>query len=97
MDKNKTISVKVCYASETMQDVIPVELPKDSSVKNAIQHSGLLDKYTEIDLSKNKIGIYAKVVGLDHTLINNDRVEVYRPLSVNPMQARRQRAEQQNS
>lgn len=53
---------------------------------------GLLQKYPEIDLAKNKIGVFAKLSKLDALLQDHDRVEIYRPLIADPKEVRRQRA-----
>ena len=66
-----------------------------STVLDAVQQSGILEKYKEIDLSKNKVGIHAKTVQLDNILEDMDRVEIYRELINKPIDARRQRAERQ--
>lgn len=95
MANSKFISVYVCYATKINQEVVKLNLPCNCTVLQAIKQSGFLDKYSEIDLTKNKIGVHAKFVSLDKILENNDRVEIYRDLSVNPIDARRQRAEQQ--
>ncbi len=68
-------------------------MPKHASVLQAIQHSKILDKYPEINLNNNNVGIHGNIVSLEHVLSDNDRVEIYRPLHKNPMEARRMRAE----
>jgi putative ubiquitin-RnfH superfamily antitoxin RatB of RatAB toxin-antitoxin module len=61
-------------------------------VRQAIDASGLLQKYPEIDLTKNKIGIFAKLTKPDAVLRDRDRVEIYRPLIADPKEVRKQRA-----
>ncbi len=95
MENNKSISVIVCYAQADQQEIVSLILPPQTKVLKAIQQSGILDKFPEIDLSKNSIGIFGKIVKLDQVLLNKDRIEIYRPLYLDPMQSRRQRAEQQ--
>ncbi len=95
MENNKSISVIVCYAQADQQEIISLILPSHTKVLKAIQQSGILDKFPEIDLFKNSIGIFGKIVKLDQVLINKDRIEIYRPLHLDPMQARRQRAKQE--
>ena len=90
------ISVSVCYSTADQQDVIDITIPSNKTVLDAIKKSDILSKYPQIDLSKNKVGVHAKLVELDHVLQEHDRVEIYRPLSVDPLQARRNRAMQQN-
>jgi putative ubiquitin-RnfH superfamily antitoxin RatB of RatAB toxin-antitoxin module len=86
----------VAYAVADNQKVLSVELPENSTVSQAIQSSGILQMFNEIDLEKVEFGIYGKIVGLDQILEDQDRVEIYRPLATDPMQARRKRADNQN-
>lgn len=88
----QSISVEVIYARPDKAERVPLTLAAGSSVQQAIEFSGLLQKCPEIDLAKNKVGIYAKLVKLDQPLRDRDRVEVYRPLIADPKEVRRQRA-----
>jgi putative ubiquitin-RnfH superfamily antitoxin RatB of RatAB toxin-antitoxin module len=64
-------------------------------VEQAIALSGIVSHFPEIDLTKNKVGIFSQICPLNQLLQENDRVEIYRDLALNPMEARRQRAIQQ--
>ena len=92
MGDSNSIAVMVCYATAKQQEIIPLELPPQTNILQAIQQSGILDQYTEIDLAKNTIGVFGKLVNLDQVLQDKDRIEIYRPLRINPMDARRSRA-----
>jgi putative ubiquitin-RnfH superfamily antitoxin RatB of RatAB toxin-antitoxin module len=87
-----TIRVEVTYAKAERQDVIPLTLPAGATLQQAIEASGLLAKYPEIDLAKGKFGIYSKLARLDSALRDQDRVEIYRPLIADPKEVRKQRA-----
>lgn len=89
---SETVSVEVIYALPTRQQLIALTLPAGSTVRQAIDASGLLNKYPEIDLAKHKVGIFAKLTKLDATLRDRDRVEIYRPLLADPKEVRKQRA-----
>ena len=52
----------------------------------------MLAKYPEIDLKKNKIGVFAKLAKADTVLRDRDRIEIYRPLIADPKEVRKQRA-----
>ena len=86
------ISIEVCYALPTKQELISVKLPQGATLLQALEASGLLQKYPDIDLKKNKFGIYAKLSKPDSLLRDRDRVEIYRPLIADPKEVRKQRA-----
>ncbi|CAL11094.1 conserved hypothetical protein [Yersinia enterocolitica subsp. enterocolitica 8081] len=71
-----------------------VSLEAGSTVEEAIKASGLLELRSDIDLTKNKVGVYSRSVKLGDKLNDGDRVEIYRPLIADPKELRRQRAEQ---
>lgn len=86
------LTIEVTYPLATRQDVFSVRLPVGSTVRQAIEASDILLKYPEIDLTKNKIGVFAKLVKPDSTLRDRDRIEIYRPLIADPKEVRKQRA-----
>ncbi len=87
------IRVEVAYALPEKQFLRQISLPTGSTVEQAIIASGLLTLRTDIDLKKNKVGIYSRSVKLTDEVHEGDRVEIYRPLLVDPKELRRQRAE----
>jgi putative ubiquitin-RnfH superfamily antitoxin RatB of RatAB toxin-antitoxin module len=86
------IEVEVAYAKPEQQFIVALELPENVTAEQAIVASGLLSRCPEIDLTINKVGIFATACGLDQPLRQGDRVEIYRPLAHDPKDARRQRA-----
>lgn len=86
------IHVQVAYALPDRQDIVTIELPEGASAQQAVEASGLLQKHLEIDLARNKLGIFAKLVKADQVLRDRDRVEIYRALIADPKEVRRQRA-----
>ncbi|MCL2590782.1 MAG: RnfH family protein [Betaproteobacteria bacterium] len=89
------IEIEVVYALQNYQDVIMVKMPEGATAREAVEASGLLLKYPEIELGeRNKLGIYNKPARLDTVLREGDRVEIYRPLIADPKAVRRQRAEE---
>jgi putative ubiquitin-RnfH superfamily antitoxin RatB of RatAB toxin-antitoxin module len=87
-----SIKIEVVYARPERQDVVPLTLPAGSSVRQAIEASGLLVRHAEIDLGKVKVGIFGRLSKPDVTLRDRDRVEIYRPLIADPKEVRKQRA-----
>ena len=89
---DEIFTVEVVYALAQRQEVQRVKLPAGSTLQQALEASGLLAKYPEIDLKKNKFGVFAKLSKLDTVLRDRDRVEIYRPLIADPKEVRKQRA-----
>ena len=89
---SEMLNVEVVYALPNKQEIIARKLPAGTTVRQAIEASGLLLKYPEIDLAKNKLGVFAKLTKLDAVLRDQDRVEIYRPLIADPKEVRKQRA-----
>ena len=86
------LEVEVAYATSDVQVVMPLELTAGATVGEAIRESGILHRLPEIDLGRNAVGIYGRLVGMDTPLESGDRVEIYRPLAVDPRERRRRRA-----
>jgi putative ubiquitin-RnfH superfamily antitoxin RatB of RatAB toxin-antitoxin module len=86
------ISIEVCYPLPQKQELVSLQLPLGSTLLQALEASGLLQKYPEIDLKKNKFGIFAKLSKAESVLRDKDRVEIYRPLIADPKEVRKQRA-----
>lgn len=86
------VKVEIVYARADVQVLVELELGESATVQEAIEQSGLLARFPEIDLSRNKVGVFSKLCDLSHRLGPGDRVEIYRPLRVNPQDLRRSRA-----
>ena len=86
------MKIEVAYALRHKQTLLNIEVDDNASVEDAIQQSNILKKYPEINLKKNKVGIFGKLTSLDVKLREKDRVEIYRPLIADPKEVRKQRA-----
>jgi len=84
--------VEVAYAEPDQQVILKVNVPDDATAQTAIDASGILERFPDIDLEKQKIGIFSRLVTLNQRLQPRDRVEIYRPLLADPKAARRERA-----
>lgn len=93
MAENDKILVEVAYAKEDEQVIIPLNVDPGTTLEQAIQLSGILELYPEIDLAQNKTGIFGKIAKADTELREKDRVEIYRKLIADPKESRRKRAE----
>lgn len=92
MPQQNEITVEVAYALPDEQLIVPIKVVSGITAEQAIQASGIIKKFPEIDLTVNKIGIFGKAVRLDTPLRHLDRVEIYRPLIADPKEVRKQRA-----
>lgn len=86
------ILIEVAYALPQQQVILPVKVTEGATAAQAVDASGILKKFPEIDLEQNKLGIFGKLVKPDTVLRERDRVEIYRPLIADPKEVRRQRA-----
>ncbi len=86
------IVLDVAFAEPGKQSVVTIQVEKGSSVQQAIDKSGILMQFPEIEQSKLKVGVFGEMCNLGSIVKTGDRVEIYRPLFQNPMDARRKRA-----
>jgi len=91
-DISEELSVEVVYALPQQQTVLSVRVKSDATVSQAIEQSGMLKKFPELDLANLKVGIYGKAAKLDAGLRTKDRIEIYRPLIADPKEVRKKRA-----
>jgi putative ubiquitin-RnfH superfamily antitoxin RatB of RatAB toxin-antitoxin module len=89
--------VEVAYARPDVQVIIPLRVPPGCSVEDAIRRSRVLEKFPEVDLGAQRVGIFGRLVELKHRLRAGDRVEIYRPLVADPKEARKKRARQRGT
>ncbi|CAH2802396.1 MAG: UPF0125 protein RatB [uncultured Caballeronia sp.] len=86
--------IDVCYGLPGGTSFLAhVDLPEGATVRDAIETSGVLRAHQDIDLTTQKVGVFGKVRPLDAALADFDRVEIYRPLKVDPKTARQRRVE----
>lgn len=90
-NESNTMRVEVAYAAPKEQLIIPVDVAVDATIEEIIESSGIVAKFPEIDLSKNKVGVFSVQKKLSDTLRDGDRVEIYRELIIDPKQARKNR------
>lgn len=88
---SKRIRIEVAYALPHEQIIKVIDANDGVTVKEAIDKSGLLDEFQEINLNINKIGIFGQLSKLDKVLRNQDRVEIYRALIADAKEMRKQR------
>src|SRR5262249_25620826 len=86
------IRVEVVYALPDEQALVALEMEEGATVREAIERSGLLARFPDIDPAGMKVGIFGRVTKVDTPLRGGDRVEIYRSLKIDPKEARRGRA-----
>lgn len=91
---SEQINVEVVYALPQEQTLLQLQVPQGSTLGDAIRASGIMEKYPEIDLARNKLGVFGKLSKEDAVLRDRDRVEINRPLIADPKEVRRKRAEE---
>ncbi len=88
----RTIEVEVAYAEPDIQLIVALEVQEGTTLRQAVELSGLVERFPGIDLEQGKFGIFGKVAKSDTVLKARDRVEIYRPLIADPKEVRKQRA-----
>lgn len=83
------INIEIAYATPQKQVILTVTVEEGATVELAILSSGILTQFPEIDLTQQKVGIFGKRCALSDTVKNGDRIEIYRPLQIDPKEARR--------
>lgn len=88
-------TVELIYALLNEQNIQRLLVDEGSNIADVIHQSGILDKYPDINLTINKVGIYNQIKKLEDIVKDGDRVEIYRSLIANPKEVRKIRAQNQ--
>lgn len=91
-ESEQSLQVQISYVKPDLQILHDLIVPVGTTIHRAIIESGILQQAPEIDLSVCRVGIYGKLKALDTVVRNQDRIEIYRALIADPMDARRRRA-----
>ena len=78
------MQIGVAYSEPGNQIWLNIEVPDESTVKDAIERSGILRQFPHIDLAAQKVGVFGRLVKLDAALKPGDRVEIYRGIIADP-------------
>jgi putative ubiquitin-RnfH superfamily antitoxin RatB of RatAB toxin-antitoxin module len=92
------IRVEVAFARPDRQEIIALDVEEGTSAVEAVKRSGIVELFPEIDPDSANMGIFGKAIKKpsDHGLREGDRVEIYRPLKIDPKQARLNRAKKKS-
>lgn len=86
------LQVYVSYATPQQEFIHPMRVAPGTTIGQAIEQSGVLALFPDINLVTQPVGIYAKKKTLDTQLAERDRIEIYRSLVADPKDSRRRRA-----
>ncbi|MGH8511880.1 MAG: RnfH family protein [Gammaproteobacteria bacterium] len=85
------IAIRVAYATREEQVIVELAVPDGTTIQEAIERSGILKRYPDIDLRRQGVGVFGQARTLDYCPRTGDRIEIYRPLALDPKEARRKR------
>lgn len=101
--QSKTIEVEVAYATPEKQKIISLQVPEGTTAIEAAELSGITRLFPNIDLANHPMGIFSELMDgkklplpAEYVLEQKDRIEIYRPLIIDPKQARLARAAKRN-
>ncbi len=92
MSGGSEIEVEIVYGKAGSARVIRQTVSQQATIRQAIEQSGILARHPDIDLDRNKVGIFSRKKELCDRVRAGDRIEIYQPLQVDPKEARRRRA-----
>lgn len=86
------MNIEIVYGYTDRQLLLSLDVAESATIEQAIEQSGIMQQFDDIDLSVNKVGIFGKLTKLSTGLKSGDRIEIYRPLLADPKEVRRRRA-----
>lgn len=89
MGVDKSMTVHVVYALSERQTSAMVQLGCGSTVLDAVRRSGILAIHPEIDIVNARLGVFGHIADRDQVVHDGDRIEIYRPLKIDPKERRR--------
>ena len=78
------MNIGVAYADRFKKIWLKLDVPENSTVQEVIERSGLLNQFLDIDLTKQRVGVFGKLTKLDAIIAEGDRVEIYRDITADP-------------
>ena len=91
-NESDLIAIEVVYGEVDRQVLLKVYVKMDATIEEAIRQSSLLQAFPHLDLARVSVGIYGELKKLEDNFLPGDRIEIYRPLSIDPKSRRRKRA-----
>jgi len=90
---SELIDIEVVYGLPHKQVLLTLKVPASTTIKDCIKLSGIVKHFPEIIPSEAVVGVFSKPDKLDNTVKQGDRIEIYRPLTADPKEMRKLRAE----
>ena len=78
------MNIGIAYADKFKKIWLKLDVPENSTVQEVVEHSGLLNQFPNIDLTKQRVGVFGKLAKLDAIIAEGDRVEIYRDITADP-------------
>jgi uncharacterized protein len=92
-NSGEMITVEVAYALPDQQKLIALQVPAGTTALQAAQQSGITEYFAELDVGQAPMGIFGKAVdAASYVLAAGERIEIYRPLLIDPKENRKARA-----
>jgi putative ubiquitin-RnfH superfamily antitoxin RatB of RatAB toxin-antitoxin module len=85
------LKVTVVWATVPIQDVVEVELPAGATIADAVDKSGIVGRYG-LDAARLGLAVFGRRASAETPLAEGDRIDLTRPLEVDPKAARNARA-----
>lgn len=87
------MKIAIAYAVPGRQVLMAHDVPAGTTIATALATSGILEQLPQLDLNRNKVGIFGKVKPLETVLAAGDRIEIYFPVTVDPKSLPKKKAE----
>lgn len=92
MPNRGVVRVEVAYARPDKQLLVSLDVPPGTTLIEAVRQSGILREFPDLELERATLGVFGKIRPANTIVSDDDRIEIYRPLLIDPKQARRKRA-----
>jgi putative ubiquitin-RnfH superfamily antitoxin RatB of RatAB toxin-antitoxin module len=89
MSNMRKVEIEVVLALAERQVLLSVALPQGATVMDAIDQSGIAAEFPDLDLASLTVGVWGRVVQRSRPVREGERIEIYRPLPIDPRRARR--------
>ncbi|MDO5073047.1 MAG: RnfH family protein [Neisseria animaloris] len=90
------VEIEIAYGTSEKQLLETMQVEEGTTARQAVLQSRIAAEFPDADVEKAPLGIFGKAVKDDTVLRDKDRVEVYRPLLIDPKEARRLRVQPKN-